>query len=49
MSPSKRRELTRKDNTVLSLTRQCKMLKISRSSIYYTPVGFDPATLDLMH
>ena len=49
MSPSKRSELIRKDNTVLSLPRQCKMLKISRSFIYYTPVGFDPATLDLMH
>ncbi|MGR3608349.1 MAG: hypothetical protein ACU0BN_05720, partial [Sulfitobacter sp.] len=31
----------------LSLTRQCKLLKMSRSSVYYTPVGFDPATLDL--
>ena len=49
MSPSKRREMIRKENTDLSLTRQCKLLKISRSSIYYTPVGFDPATLDLMH
>ena len=39
----------RKENTELSLTRQCRLLKISRSSIYYTPVGFDPATLDLMH
>jgi hypothetical protein len=49
MSPSERREMIRKENTRLSLTRQCKLLKISRSSIYYTPVGFDPATLDLMH
>ena len=49
MSPSERREMVRKDNTVLSLTRQCKLLKISRSSIYYTPVGFDQATIDLMH
>ncbi|MCP4206574.1 MAG: IS3 family transposase [Shimia sp.] len=49
MSPSERREMIRKKNTKLSLTRQCKLLKISRSSIYYTPVGFDPATLDLMH
>ncbi|MFT4783740.1 MAG: putative transposase [Paracoccaceae bacterium] len=37
-----------KDNADLSLTQQCKMLKISRLSVYYTPVGFDPATLDLM-
>ena len=49
MSPSERREMTRKDNTDLSLTRQCKLLKISRSSIYYTPVCFDQATIDLMH
>ena len=49
MSPSERREMIRKENAKLSLTRQCKLLKISRSSIYYTPVGFDPATLDLMH
>ena len=33
MSPSERREMIRKENTDLSLTRQCKLLKISRSSI----------------
>ena len=49
MSPSERRAMIRKDNTDLSLTRQCKLLKISRPSIYYTPVGFDQATIDLMH
>ena len=48
MSPNERREMSRKENTKLSLTGQCKLLKISRSSIYYTPVGFDQATLDLM-
>ena len=41
--------MIRKETTDLSLTRQCKLLKISRSSIYYTPVGFDQATIDLMH
>lgn len=49
MSPSERREMIRKDNTDLSLTQQCKLLKISRSSIYYTPVGFDQVTIDLTH
>jgi len=48
MSLSERREMIRKDNTDLSLTRQCKLLKISYSSIYYTPVGFDQATIDLL-
>jgi len=45
VSPSKRREMIRKDNTKLSLTRQCKLLKISRSSIDYTPVGVNAETL----
>ncbi len=49
MSPSERRDMIRKENTDLSLTRQCKLLKISRSSIYCTPVGFDQPTIDLMH
>ena len=49
MSPSERREMIRKDNTKLSLTRQCKLLNISRSSIYYTPVGVNDKTLKLMH
>lgn len=49
MSLLKRREMIRKDDTKLSLTRQCKLLKISRSSIYYTPVGVNAETLKLMH
>ena len=40
--------MIRKENTGLSLTRQRKLLKISRSSTYYTPVGLDQATIDLM-
>ena len=49
MGPSERRQMFRKENTKLSLTRQCTLLKISRSSVYCTPVGFDTATLGLMH
>ena len=49
MSPSERRKMVRKESADLSLTRQCKLLKISRSSIYYTPVGLDQSTIDLMH
>ena len=41
--------MIRKEDTDLSLTRQCKLLKLNRSSIYYTPVGFDQATIKLMH
>ena len=49
VSPSNRREMILKENTKLSLTRQCKLLKISRSSIYYTPVEVNAETLKLMH
>jgi putative transposase len=41
--------MIRKENTKLSLTRQCKLLKISRSSIYYTPVGVNAKTLKLIY
>jgi len=33
MSPSEPRYMIRRENTDLSLTRQCKLLKVSRSSI----------------
>ena len=41
--------MIRKENTDLSLTRQCKQLRISRSSICSTPVDVDLATIELMH
>jgi putative transposase len=49
MSPTERREMIRKENTKLSLTRQCKLLKISRSSLYCAPVGVNDETLKLMN
>ena len=49
MSPSERCEMVSKENTKLSLTRQCKLLKISGSSIYYSPVGVNAETLRLRH
>jgi hypothetical protein len=49
MSPSQRKTLIRKDHTALSLTRQCKLLRISRSSLYYTPAGINAETLKLMN
>lgn len=33
----------------LSLTKRCTLLKISRSSQYYTPVGIGAETLELMN
>ena len=49
MSPSERREMIRKDNTDLSLKRQCILVKISRSSIYYIPIELNAKTLKQMH
>jgi putative transposase len=49
MSPSKRKAMINRDRTDLSLTKQCKLLKISRSSMYYTPVGVNAKTLELMN
>ena len=47
MSPSERREMIRKDNTDLSLTRQCILVKISRSSIYYILVELNAKALKI--
>jgi putative transposase len=47
MSPKERKKMVNK-NVNLSLSRQCKILKISRASLYYMPVGFNPETLELM-
>ncbi len=49
MSPSKRKTLINRNRTDLSLTKQCQLLKISRSSLYYTPVGVNAETLELMN
>ena len=32
----------------MSLRRQCEMLRVSRSGLYYEPVGTSPEDLDLM-
>ncbi len=44
----KRKALIRRDQPKLSLSRQCEILAISRSSFYYTPKGESPANLALM-
>ena len=49
MSPSERKAMINRDHTDLSLTKQCKLLKISRSSLYYVPVGVSAETLELMN
>jgi putative transposase len=46
MSPTERKAMIRKDLANLSLTKQCKLLKISRSSLYYVPIGVNAGTLN---
>ena len=48
MSPTEKKTLIRRDHPDLSVSRQCSMLKLSRSSLYYTPVGMSAETLGLM-
>ena len=48
MSPFGRRKVILKENTDLSLTRQCERLESSRETIYFTPVGLEPTMHNLM-
>ena len=49
MSPAERKTMINRDRSDLSRTKQCKLLKISRSSLYYKPVGVNAETLKLMN
>jgi putative transposase len=48
MSRGERKAMIRRDQPGLSLSRQCEILTISRSSLYYTLKGESPANLALM-
>lgn len=48
MSPAKKRSMIRGDHPDLSISQQCRLVKLSRSAFYYAPVGIDVATLALM-
>jgi putative transposase len=48
MSPAKKRAMIRRDHPELSINRQCKLVKLSRSAFYYTPVGIGDQTLAIM-
>ena len=49
MSRGERKAMMRRDHPALSLSRQCAVLSISRSSFYYAPKGESPENLTLMH
>jgi len=48
MSRTARKAMVRRDAPGLSLSRQCEMLSISRSSLYYAPRGESAENLELM-
>ena len=48
MSPAEKRGLIRRDHPDLSISRQCKLVKLSRSAFYYSPLGIDPDRLMVM-
>ena len=40
--------MIRRDHPDLSISQQCKLVKLSRAAFYYMPVGVSGATLELM-
>jgi putative transposase len=48
MSRGERKAMIRRDHPGLSLSRQCGLLSISRSSFYYAPKGESAENLELM-
>jgi putative transposase len=48
MSPGDRRDMIQPDHPKLSLSAQCRVLNISRSTLYYRPLPASVETLALM-
>ncbi len=48
MSPAQRRQMVDREHPALSLVRQCALLRVSRSSIYYCPRAASQEDLSLM-
>ena len=48
MSPAQRRQMVDREHPSLSLVRQCALLRVSRSSIYYRPRAASAEDLSLM-
>ena len=48
VSRERRRAMIRRDHPELSLSRQCRLLSISRSSVYHTPQRESAQNLELM-
>ena len=48
MSPAKKRAMIEQDHPELSISQQCKLVRLSRSAFYYTSVGINADTLAMM-
>ena len=48
MSPARRRQMVDREHPSLSLVRQCALLGVSRSSLYYRPKAASAEDLSLM-
>src|SRR6056297_2523150 len=48
MSPEKKRAMFKRDHPQLSISQQCKLVRLSRSAFNYTPLGVDADTLAMM-
>ncbi|MEL6432654.1 MAG: IS3 family transposase [Pseudomonadota bacterium] len=48
VSPARKRSMIQRDHPDLSISQQCKLVQLSRSAFYYTPVGIDTDTLTMM-
>ena len=48
MSPSRRRKMVDREHPNLPIVRQCALLGVSRSSIYYRPKSASEEDLSLM-
>jgi len=48
VSPAKKRSMIQRGHPELSISQQCKLVRLSRSAFYYTPVGIDTDTLAKM-
>ena len=48
MSPAEKNAMIDRGRADLNVSRQCRLLKLSRSSLYRTPVGIGTETLEWM-
>lgn len=48
MNPDEKRSMIRPDHPKLSITQQCKLVRLSRSAYYHAPVGIDGDTLAMV-